>query len=72
MLAAALGDRLLSPLPAAAFVVGVFVGSLAWQTVLAVTGAALGTRLPAGARTWTSATGYLVVLALAITLALSA
>ena len=72
MLAAGLGERLRSPLPVAAFVLGVFVGSLAWQTVLALTGAAVGTRLPASARTWTSAAGYAIVLALAVTLALSA
>lgn len=72
VLAAGLGQRLQDPLPAAAFVLGVFVGFLAWQTVLALTGAALGMRLSADARVWTSTAGYLVVLALAITLALSA
>jgi arginine exporter protein ArgO len=72
VLAAGLGERVRSPLAATAFVLGVFAASLAWQAVLAVTGAALGARLPAGARTWTSAVGYGVVLALAIALAVSA
>jgi arginine exporter protein ArgO len=72
VLAAGLGDRVRSPLSATAFVLGVFVASLAWQSVLAVTGAALGSRLPAAARVWTSALGYGVVLALAVALALSA
>jgi arginine exporter protein ArgO len=72
VLAAGLGERVRSAAAATAFVVGVFVASLAWQAVLAVTGAALGTRLPAGARVWTSALGYGVVLALAGALAVSA
>jgi arginine exporter protein ArgO len=72
VLAAGLGQRVRSPVAATAFVAGVFLASLAWQSVLAVTGAALGTRLPAAARVWTSALGYGVVLALAVALAVSA
>ena len=72
VLAAGLGERVRSPLAATAFVLGVFVASLAWQSVLAAAGAALGTRLPARARVWTSTLGYGAVLALAIGLALSA
>jgi arginine exporter protein ArgO len=72
VLATGLGERLRSGPSATAFVLGVFAASLAWQAVLAVAGAALGSRLPAGARTWTSAVGYAVVLVLAVGLALSA
>jgi arginine exporter protein ArgO len=56
----------------AAFVLGAFGASLAWQTTLAGGGALMGHGLPAGARTWTSLAGQLVVLALAVRLALGA
>lgn len=72
VLAASMGERLQEPLPAAAFVLGVFLGSLAWQSVLAVAGAVLGNRLPSRVQVWTSVAGYLIVLVLAVALALSA
>ncbi|MCX4385769.1 LysE family transporter [Micromonospora peucetia] len=72
VLAAGLGDRLRGLWTAAAFALGVFAGSWAWQAVLAVIGSVAGARLPAGARAVTSIAGYGVVLVLAITLAVSA
>jgi len=71
LLATGLGERVRSPLSATAFSLGVVSGSVLWQTGLALTGAALGTRLPPRARLWTSAAGYGVVLALAAALASS-
>jgi threonine/homoserine/homoserine lactone efflux protein len=65
-LAAGLGDRLATPATATAFVVGVFVGSLAWQLVLALVGSGIGSRLTPVARTWTSVAGYGLVLALGV------
>jgi len=67
-LAAGLGDRLGGWGGAALFVLGVGVGSLAWQLVLAVAGATAGRALGGWGRTWTAATGHLLVLALAIAL----
>lgn len=48
---------------------GVFTGSWAWQAILAAIGSLAGTRLPSGARTVTSITGYGIVLILAVILA---
>lgn len=70
-LAAGLGDGLAAPSVGAGFVVGVFVGSLAWQVVLALVGSGLGTRLTPRARTWTSVAGYGLVLALGVGLAVT-
>jgi arginine exporter protein ArgO len=56
----------------AAFVVGAFGASLAWQSTLAGGGALMRHGLPAGARTWTSIIGRVLVLALAAKLALGA
>lgn len=56
----------------AAFVVGAFGASLAWQSTLAGGGALMRHGLPPGARTWTSLAGYVLVLALAAKLALGA
>jgi arginine exporter protein ArgO len=54
----------------ATFVVGAFGASLAWQSTLAGGGALMRHGLPAGARTWTSVIGRVLVLALAAKLAL--
>jgi arginine exporter protein ArgO len=54
----------------AAFVVGAFGASLAWQSTLAGGGALMRHGLPAGARTWTSVIGRVLVLALAAKLVL--
>jgi len=56
----------------AAFVVGAFGASLAWQSTLAGGGALMRHGLPPGARTWTSVAGRVLVLALAVKLALGA
>jgi arginine exporter protein ArgO len=56
----------------AAFVVGAFGASLAWQSALAGGGALMRHGLPPSARTWTSVGGRLLVLALALRLALGA
>jgi arginine exporter protein ArgO len=54
----------------AAFVVGAFGASLAWQSTLAGGGALMRHGLPPGARTWTSIAGRVIVLALAVKLAI--
>jgi arginine exporter protein ArgO len=56
----------------AAFVVGAFGASLAWQSTLAGGGALMRHGLPPGARTWTSIAGRVIVLALAVKLAMGA
>jgi arginine exporter protein ArgO len=56
----------------AAFVVGAFGASLAWQSTLAGGGALMRHGLPPSARTWTSVVGRVLVLALAVRLALGA
>jgi arginine exporter protein ArgO len=56
----------------AAFVVGAFGASLAWQSTLAGGGALMRHGLPPSARTWTSLAGRVLVLALAAKLALGA
>jgi arginine exporter protein ArgO len=56
----------------AAFVVGAFGASLAWQSTLAGGGALMRHGLPPSARTWTSVAGRVLVLALAMRLALGA
>jgi arginine exporter protein ArgO len=61
-----------SPPGKAAFVVGAFGASLAWQSTLAGGGALMRHGLPSGARTWTSVIGRVLVLALAAKLALGA
>jgi threonine/homoserine/homoserine lactone efflux protein len=50
------------------FVAGAFAASLAWQSVLAGSGAVLGHRLPPSGRWWTSLAGNVIVLALAVRL----
>jgi arginine exporter protein ArgO len=54
----------------AAFVIGAFGASLAWQSALAGGGALMRHGLPPRARTWTSVGGRLLVLALAARLAI--
>jgi arginine exporter protein ArgO len=56
----------------AAFVVGAFGASLAWQSTLAGGGALMRHGLPARARVWTSVAGQLIVLGLAVRLVLGA
>jgi arginine exporter protein ArgO len=56
----------------AAFVVGAFGASLAWQSTLAGGGALMRHGLPPSARTWTSVIGRVLVLALAVRLAVGA
>jgi len=54
-----------------AFVLGVFLGSWAWQLALVGAGALAGERLPAGVRTAVSLLGYAIVLGYAVRLAVS-
>jgi arginine exporter protein ArgO len=56
----------------AAFVVGAFCASLAWQSALAGGGALMRHGLPPRARVWTSLAGQLIVLLLAVRLAAGA
>ncbi|HKE80080.1 MAG TPA: LysE family transporter [Solirubrobacteraceae bacterium] len=56
----------------AAFVIGAFGASLAWQSTLAGGGALMRHGLPPRARTWTSVAGRLLVLALAARLVMGA
>jgi len=56
----------------AAFVIGAFGASLAWQSTLAGGGAIMRHGLPPRARTWTSVAGRLLVLALAARLVIGA
>lgn len=68
-LAAGLGGSIAGPASAIPFVIGVFVGSVAWQLVLGLGGAALGPRLGPGLRRATSVGGYGIVVLLALALA---
>jgi len=70
VLSVGLGSRLAGPGDRAAFVLGVFLGSWAWQLVLAGAGTLAGARLPGWARTATGVAGYLVVLGYAAVLGL--
>ena len=47
------------------FVVGAFLASLSWQTLLALVGSSVGSRLPPAARTAATVLGNLMILALA-------
>jgi arginine exporter protein ArgO len=69
VLAAGLGATVAGWRAGSAFVVGVFVGSWAWQLVLAGIGTFAGARLPRWARTGTSVAGYLIVIGYALRLA---
>jgi arginine exporter protein ArgO len=70
VLAAGLGATVAGWRAGSAFVLGVFVGSLAWQLLLALAGTLAGARLPAWARTATGCVGYLMVTGYAVRLAL--
>lgn len=63
-LAAGLGGRIEGAAHGSLFVIGIFTGSLAWQLVLGLGGAALGPRLGPGVRRATAAIGYGVVILL--------
>lgn len=67
----ATGLTIVGPGAAAAFVLGVFAGSLSWQLALVAIGAAAGERLPDGVRTLVGVLGYAIVLGYAARLALS-
>jgi arginine exporter protein ArgO len=69
VLAAGLGAAVSGWRAGAAFVVGVFAASWAWQLVLAAIGSFAGARLPGWARTATSAASYLLVMGYAARLA---
>jgi len=69
-LAATLGPRVAGAGAAAAFVIGVFLGSVSWQLVLALGSATLGPRLSPGVRRLTSFIGFGLVSGLAVALAI--
>jgi arginine exporter protein ArgO len=69
-LTAGLSQRLAGPGAGAAFAVGVFLGSLAWQMVLAIGGATAGSRMSEKVRIGVSLTGYAIVAGYAVKLAL--
>lgn len=69
-LTAGLSSRLSGPGAGAAFAVGVLIGSLSWQMVLAVGGAAAGSRMSERIRIGVSLVGYAIVAAYAVRLAL--
>ncbi len=69
-LTAGLAQRLSGPGAGAAFAVGVFLGSLAWQLVLAIGGASAGSRMSERVRIGVSLTGYAIVAGYAVKLAL--
>ncbi len=69
-LTAGLSQRLAGPGAGAAFAIGVFLGSLAWQETLAVGGATAGARMSDRIRLGVSLLGYAIVTGYAIKLAL--
>lgn len=69
-LTAGLSQRLTGPGAGAAFAIGVFLGSLAWQEALAVGGATAGARMSDRLRLAVSLLGYAIVTGYAIKLAL--
>jgi arginine exporter protein ArgO len=71
-LTAGLSQRLAGPGAGTAFAVGVFLGSLAWQMVLAIGGATAGSRMSERVRVGVSLTGYAIVAGYAVKLALGA
>ncbi len=71
-LTAGLSQRLVGPGAGTAFAVGVFLGSLAWQLVLAIGGATAGSRMSERVRVGVSLTGYAIVAGYAVKLALGA
>lgn len=71
-LTAGLSQRLAGPGAGTAFALGVFLGSLAWQMVLAIGGATAGSRMSERVRVGVSLTGYAIVAAYAVKLAFGA
>ncbi len=69
-LTAGLSSRLAGPGAGTAFVVGVLLGSLSWQMMLAIGGAAAGSRMSERIRIGVSLIGYTIVAAYAVKLAL--
>ena len=69
-LTAGLSQRLSGSGAGAAFAVGVFLGSLAWQLVLAIGGGTAGSRMSERVRIGVSLTGYAIVAGYALKLAL--
>jgi arginine exporter protein ArgO len=69
-LTAGLSQRLAGPGAGAIFAVGVFLGSLAWQMVLAIGGATAGSRMSERVRIGVSLAGYAIVAGYALKLAL--
>ena len=69
-LAPTLGPRVSGAGAATAFVIGVFLGSVSWQLVLALGSATLGPRLSPGVRRLTSFLGFGLVSGLAVALAI--
>ena len=72
LVAVGVAGRLGTAGESAAFVLGVGLGSLGWQLVLALVGSAIGPRLPARAKLVTSLIGYALVAAWAVGLAAGA
>ena len=69
-LTAGLAQRLSGPGAGAAFVGGVFLGSLAWQMVLAIGGGTAGSRMSEPVRIGVSLAGYAIVAGYAVKLSL--
>ena len=69
-LTAGLSQRLSGQGAGAAFAVGVFLGSLAWQMVLAIGGGTAGSRMSERVRIGVSLAGYAIVAGYAVKLAL--
>jgi arginine exporter protein ArgO len=69
-LTAGLSQRLSGPGAGAAFALGVLLGSLSWQMVLAIGGATAGSRMSQRVRIGVSLAGYAIVAGYAVKLAL--
>jgi arginine exporter protein ArgO len=69
-LTAGLSQRLAGPGAGAAFAVGVLLGSLSWQLVLAIGGGTAGSRMSERVRIGVSLAGYAIVAGYALKLAL--
>lgn len=69
-LTAGLSQRLSGPGAGTAFAVGVFLGSLSWQMVLAIGGGTAGARMSERVRIGVSLAGYAIVAGYAVKLAL--
>jgi arginine exporter protein ArgO len=69
-LTAGLSQRLSGPGAGTTFAVGVFLGSLSWQMVLAIAGGTAGSRMSERVRIGVSLAGYAIVAGYAVKLAL--